>query len=89
MLVVRRSCGGGTRISNKWFNRELHNGCFNAVRCHKRLLQTTADKEANKQLLEHDEEQRKSVVRGLAANHELRSDAARRAARAQIKNRET
>ena len=32
---------------------------------------------------------RKSVVRGLGADDELRSEAARRAARAQIKNRET
>ena len=64
----------------------MHNGCFNAVRCHKRLLKTTADKEVDKQLLENDEEW-KSVVRGLVADNELRSEAARRPARAQIKNR--
>ena len=100
---TRRSAGGGADLScwlcdapmvvgqasNKWYNRELHNGCFNAVRCHKRLLKTTADKEVEKQLLESDEEEWTSVVRGLVADNELRSEAARRAARAQIKNRET
>ena len=73
---------------NKWYNREMHSGCFNAVRCHSRWLKTTADKEVDKQLLEHDEEWT-SVVRGLVADSELRSEAARRAARPQIKNRET
>ena len=53
------------------------------------MLKTTADKEVDKQLLENDEEEWKSVVRGLVAENELRSEAARRAARAQIKNRET
>ena len=77
------------QASNKWYNRELHNGCFDSVRCHKRLLKTTADKEADTQPLENDEEEWKSVVRGLVADSELRSEAARRAARAQIKNRET
>ena len=57
--------------------------------CDKRLLKTTADKEVDKQLLENDEEEWKSVVRGLVADNEFRSEAARRAARAQIKNRET
>ena len=95
----RRSAGGGADLScwlcdapmvvgqasNKWYNRELHNRCFNAIKCQKRLLKTTADKEVDKQLLETDEEEWKSVVRGLVADSELRSEAARRAARAQIK----
>ena len=86
----RRSAGGGADLlcwlcdapmvveqaSNQRYNRELHNRCFNAVRCHKRLLK-------------NDEEMWKSVVRGLVADNELRSEAARRAARAQVKNRET
>ena len=86
----RRSAGGGADLfcwlcdapmvvgqaSNKWYDRELHNRCFTAVRCHK-------------QLLENDEKEWTSMVRGLVADNELRSEAARRAARAQIKNRET
>ena len=71
-----------TNKSNKWKNRELRSGCFTGVRCHNRLMKTTADKEVDKQLLENDEEEWKSVVRGLV-------EAARRATRAQIKNRET
>ena len=99
----RRTAGGGADLfcwlceapvvvgqaSNKWENRELYNACFNAVRCHKRLLETTADKEVDKQLLENDEEEWKSVVRGFVADNELRREAARRAARTQIMNRET
>ena len=95
----RRYAGGGADLScwlcdapmvvgqasNKWYNRELHNRCFNAIKCQKRLLKTTADKKVDKQLLETDEEEWKSVVRGLVADSELRSEAARRAARAQIK----
>ena len=83
----RRSAGGGADLLCwLWFYRELHNGCFNAMRRHKRLLKTTEDKEVDKQLLENDEEEWKSVVRGLVAYNELRSEATRRAARAQIKN---
>ena len=75
------------QASNECYNRELHSTSFNAVRCHKRLLKRTADKEVDKQLLENDEEEWTSVVRGLVADGELRREAARRAARAQIENR--
>ena len=65
----RKSAGGGADLfcwlcdapmvveqaSNKWYNCELHSVCFNAVRCHKRLLKTAADK-VDKQPLEKDEE---------------------------------
>ena len=70
------------QASNKWYNRELHKVCINAVRCHKRLLKTIADKEVDEQVLENDEEEWQSVVRGLVADNERRSEAARRAARA-------
>ena len=61
-----KSAGGGSDLfcwlcdapmvveqaSNRWYSRELHSGCFNAVRCRCRLLKTT-----DKQLLEKDEEE--------------------------------
>ena len=87
LLVVRRSHRGGTGIKRMVLSYELHSACFNAVWCHKRLLKTTTDEEVDKQLLENDEEEWKSVVRGLVVDGELRSEAARRAARAQIENR--
>ena len=93
----RRSGGGGADLScwlcdapmvvgqgsNKWYNRELHNQVPQTV------VEVAAGKEIDKQLLETDEEEWKSVVRGLVADNELHSEAAGRAARAQIKNRET
>ena len=98
LVVVRICCVGSATLrwwwreegaSNKWYNRELHSGCCNAIRRHTRVLKTTADEDVVKQLLESDEEEWKSVVRGLVADSELRSEDARRAVRAQIKNRET
>ena len=64
--------------SNTWKNRELHSGCFNAVRCHNRKFKTAADNEVDKLLMESDEEEWTSVVRGLVAVNELRSEDARR-----------
>ena len=60
----RKSAGGGAYLfcwlcdapmvvgqaSNKWYNRELHSGCSNAVSGHNRLLKTPADKEVDEQL---------------------------------------
>ena len=92
-LVVVRICYVGCATLSWWWDRHQTNGKIvscttGAVRCHKRLLKTTPDKEVFQQLLENDEEEWKSVVRGLVTHNELRSEAARRAARAQIKNRE-
>ena len=85
LVVVVRICSVGCATLPWWWdrhqtngmNRELHSTSFNAARCHKRLLKRTADKEVGKQLLENDEDEWTSVVRGLVADGELRSEAAR------------
>ena len=81
-------CAGVGPLQRTWRGHPLHDYCWNAVRSHKRMLRSEDEKEADLELLIHDQEVWKVPVVGLVVlPGAARSIQARRTAAHQLVSR--